>query len=202
MFTTRFDNLIAVTNGVSLESHDSIQKEINQNFPVTVSMGVGSAISPYQAQVQATLSLQRVGSSRSAKRKGALMGSCVRKPDKDWVQIAHMDINHSTLITDSEPIYNTHLLFQRAHISLMSSLLKRDALVFYMGGDNLIALSNGLGGTEINAVLSELKAEHGLEMKAGVGAAHTADRAAYLASEGLHEIRKGGNKSPIVVKTA
>ena len=165
-------------------------------------MAVGAAANAYQAQVQATLSLQRVGSSQSAQRQGALVGSCVEKPDEDWVQLAHMDINHSTLITDSEPIYDTHFLLQRAHLSLMPVLLRRNALVFYVGGDNLMAPSNGLSVSELERVLSEVKADLGLELKAGVGAAPNAEQAARLASEGLHEIRKGKSKPSIVFKSA
>ena len=165
-------------------------------------MSVGAASTPYQAQVQATLCLQRVGSSQSAERKEALVGTCVSYPDQDWVQITHMDINHSSLITDSEPIYDTHLLIQRAHLSLIPIFLRRNALVFYMGGDNIMALSNGLEVSEISSVLSDVKVEMGLELKAGVGAAHSAEMAARLASEGLHEIRKVRNKSSIIFKSA
>lgn len=202
VFPTRFDNLLAITNGISMEEHREIQRLINQKFPVTVSMSVGAAATPYQAQVQATLCLQRVGSSQSAERRSALVGSPVCYPDQDWVQIAHMDINHSTLITDSEPIYDTHFLLQRAHLSLIQMFLRRNALVFYMGGDNIMALSNGLEVSEIAEVLAEVKAEMGLELKAGVGAAPNAEKAARLASEGLHEIRKNRNKSTIIFKSA
>ncbi|MGC8817208.1 MAG: GTP cyclohydrolase IIa [Candidatus Hadarchaeum sp.] len=202
VFPTRFDNLIAVTNGISMEEHREIQKVVNEKFPVTVSMSIGAAATPYQAQVLATLCLQRVGSSQSAERKSALVGSCVSYPDQDWVQIAHMDINHSTLITDSEPIYDTHVLLQRAHLVLVQKFLRCNALVFYMGGDNIMALSNGLEVSEISDVLAEVKAEMGLELKAGVGAAPTAERAAQLASEGLHEIRKNRHKSTIILKRA
>jgi len=202
VFPARYDNLIAVTNGVSFEDHFLIQQEIRKKFPVTVSMSVGAATTPYQAQIQATLCLQRVGSSQSEKRKEALVGSCVTKPDEDWVQLAHMDINHSANITDSEPIYDTYFLLKRAHLSLIPPLLRRNALVFYMGGDNLIAPSNGLSVSELRKVLSEVKAGLGVELKAGVGAAHTAELAARLASEGLHEIRKGKGESSIVFKSA
>jgi hypothetical protein len=84
-----------------------------------------------------------------------------------------MDINHSSLITDSEPIYDTHLLIQRAHLSLIPIFLRRNALVFYMGGDKyaerwagriddvavwdsalprgaVVALARGMGNPSIN----------------------------------------------------
>lgn len=202
VFHTRQDNMLAVTNGIPMEDHRDIQAGVNEKFPVTVSMSIGAASTPYQAQVQATLCLQRVGGSQSAERVRALVGSPVSYPDQDWVQIAHMDINHSSLLTDSEPIYDTHLLIQRALLSLMPIFLRRNALVFYMGGDNIMALSNGLEVSEISTMLSDVKAEMGLELKAGVGAARNAETAAKLASEGLHEIRMVRDRPTIIFKSA
>jgi GTP cyclohydrolase IIa len=201
VFQTRFDNMLAITNGIDLDAHRGIQKGINSKFPVTVSMGIGAAATPYEAQMSATMALQHAGSSRSAKRRGALVGSCVGKPDEDWVQIAHMDVNHSAILTDSEPIYNTHLLLQRTYLSLMSALLRRNALVFYTGGDNFMAPSNGLDANELSTVFSEVKRELGVELKAGVGGAPNAEAAARLASEGLHDVRRRQAKGPIVFKT-
>ncbi len=201
VFQTRFDNMLAITNGIGLDAHRRIQKDINSKFPVTVSMGIGAAETPYEAQMSATLALQRAGSSRSEKRRGALVGSCIDKPDEGWVQIAHMDVNHSAILTDSGPIYDTHLLLQRTHLSLMSALLRRNALVFYTGGDNFMAPSNGLNVNELSTVFSEVKRELGVELKAGVGGASNAEAAARLASEGLHDIRKRQAKGPIVFKT-
>jgi GTP cyclohydrolase IIa len=202
IFPTRFDNMVAITNGISLEEHQNILQSVNGKFPVSVSMGIGAAATPYDAQVNATLALQRAGGSRSAERKGVLVGRGVGELDEDWVQIAHMDVNHSTLITDSEPIYDTHFLLQRTHVALMSSLIKRRALVFYTGGDNFMAPSNGLNPHELAEVFFEVKKELGFGLKAGVGAARTAEEAAQLASEGLHEIRKGVAREPIVYKTS
>lgn len=202
IFTTRFDNMLAITNGISLDEHRAIQRAVNEKFPVTVSMSIGAASTPYEAQVQATLALQRAGGSRSAERRGVLVGSSVDEQDGNWVQIAHIDVNHSALITDSQPIYDTHLILQKTYLALMSSLLRRKALVFYTGGDNFMAPSNGLDARELVDVFSEVKRQLGFGLKAGVGAAQTAEEAAHLANEGLHEIRDGRAKESIVYKTS
>jgi GTP cyclohydrolase IIa len=201
VFCTRFDNVIAVTNGIGVEDHGRILREINSGFPVTVSMGIGSAETAYGAQVEATLALQRAGGSRSESRRGVLVGSPVAAPDEDWVQIAHIDVNHSTLITDSEPIYDTHLLLQRTYMALASSLYRKKSLVFYTGGDNFMALSNGVDLRGIEETFAEVKRQVGFGLKAGVGAARTAEAAARLASEGLHEIRGGLANGQLVFKS-
>ncbi|MEW6592829.1 MAG: GTP cyclohydrolase IIa [Candidatus Hadarchaeota archaeon] len=197
VFSTRLDNFLAITNGVSLQAHKEIMDAVNGKFPVSVSIGVGAAETPYKAQVLATLALQKAGSSRSPDRKGALAGDDVRGQDEDLVQIAHMDVNHSTLFTDSEPIYDTHLLLQRTNLALMTALAGKDALVFYTGGDNFMAASNGVGPDDLAKVFSKVKQELGIELKAGVGIARTAAKAAQLASEELHQIRKGNSKGNI-----
>jgi GTP cyclohydrolase IIa len=198
VFPTRFDNMVAVTNGVSLSQHEEIQDAIDRKFPVTVSMGIGAAQVAYDAQVNATLALQAAGSSQSSNRRNVLVGGPVEEPDEDWVQIAHMDINHSTLFTDTRPIYDTHFLIQRTYLALMKSLLKRKALVFYTGGDNFMAPSNGLNLEDLVASFTELKREVGVELKAGVGAAPTAEEATHKASENLHKIRKGEVKESVL----
>ena len=40
-FFTRFDNMVAITNGMDLEDHARIQESIRNRYPVTISLGVG-----------------------------------------------------------------------------------------------------------------------------------------------------------------
>lgn len=202
VFPTRFDNFLAITNGISLDGHKEILRAVNEKSPVTVSMGVGAAQTPYKAQVHATVALQKAGSSQSPKRKGALVGAPAEKSTDEWVQIAHIDVNHSALFTDSKPIYETHILIQRTHLALMSALLEKDALVFYTGGDNFMAASNGVGAEDLARIFLKVKQELGVELKAGVGGARTAVKAAQLASEELHNIRKGKARGSISFREA
>jgi GTP cyclohydrolase IIa len=202
VFQMRSDNMLAISNGISLEEHREIMERINSNFPVTVSMAVGTGETPYKAQLEATLALQKMGSSRQEKRKAVLAGTPLKPPDEDFVQISHLDLNHSSLLTDTFPIYDTHLLLQKSHLHLMERLNRRDALVFYMGGDNFISVCNGLEKEEFLRILAEVKQLLGLEFKAGMGLAKDGETAAKLAAEGLHEIRTGKSPGPLVVKAS
>ena len=200
VFCTRFDNMLAISNGISLDEHRAIQESIHTRYPVTISMGVGAADTPHEAQKLATQALQRVGSSRSAKRRGVLVGQPVSARDEDWVQITHMDVNHASAMTDEKPIYDTHELLQHVYLALMKAMSRHKALVFYTGGDNFMAPSNGLGEKELQLVMDEVEQALGIKLKAGVGRGRTAEEAARLASEGLHEIRSGKAKKAIVFK--
>lgn len=70
MFFTRFDNMLAVTNGMDLEDHRKIQKSIGNRYPITVSMGVGAAETPYDAQRNASrlFRVMEVPSQRRGRR--------------------------------------------------------------------------------------------------------------------------------------
>lgn len=201
-FLTRFDNTLAVSNGLSMEDHIEIQERIRENYPVTVSFGVACAANPYDAQKIASKSLQDAGSSQSEDRSEELKGETLDFPEESLVQIAHIDIDSVSSFTDDEPIYDTHHLIQKVHLSLSESLTTLNGLVFYTGGDNFMAPSNGLSLEDILEVLEEVEEDTGIKLKAGVGRSSNAVESAYLASEGLHDIRDGKTDKKVVLKNA
>ncbi len=199
-FITRYDNTIAVSNGLTLDDHLKIQGRIRENYPVTVSFGLGNAETAYEAQRLASEALQNTGSSQSSERCEEVNGDYLEFPNESFVQISHIDINHVTGFTDVDPIYDTHHLIQEVHLCLSDALVSKGALVFYTGGDNFMAPSNGLKKEEILEILSKVEEETGIELKAGVGRSTNAVEAAYLASESLHAIRDGKTKDEVFVK--
>lgn len=190
-FLGRFDNTLIVSNGIGLEGHREIQKTLGREYPVTLSFGIGVGEGAYEAQRIASEALQREGSSQSPERKEVIAGDPINSTEDGKVQIAHIDVNRATEITDEEPIYDTHHLMQEVYIALSDSFSSRGSLVFYTGGDNFMAPSNGLSKSDITEAIFEVEEETGVELKAGVGQAPLAVDAAYLASEGLHAIRDG-----------
>ena len=94
VFFTRFDNLLAVTNGIDEEDHLRIQRSIRNRYPITISMGVGAAETPHEAQKLATIALQKEGGAQSSKRKEILaIDSLAPADENNLVQAAHIDIN-------------------------------------------------------------------------------------------------------------
>ena len=41
VFPARFDNMLAVTNGVTAKAHREIQQKINEKYHLTLSIGIG-----------------------------------------------------------------------------------------------------------------------------------------------------------------
>lgn len=192
VFFTRFDNMLAITNNISIEEHARIQRSIRNRFPITVSMGIGVAETPYEAQKKATIALQSNGGAQSEARKEVLCSDGLVTKDNSFVQVAHIDINSITdTLTDIEPAYDTSFIVNKVQHYLMKKLIDEGALLFFIGGDNFMSPCNGMSLDDIERVIDEVKEETGIDLKAGVGQAVTPEGATDLADIALEEIRAG-----------
>lgn len=196
VFYTRFDNLLAVTNGLNAEDHLRIQRSIRNRYPITISMGVGAAETPHEAQKLATIALQKEGGAQSSDRKEILAIDSMVEDDKDsYVQMAHIDINSVTeTLTDIESAFDTSFMVNKTQHYLMTKLVKRGALLFFIGGDNFMSPCNGLSEQDIEDILVDIDNEIGIGLKAGIGRSDNAEDAAYMADIGLEEIRDKNNE--------
>ena len=201
VFFTRFDNLLAVTNGLNEEDHMRIQRSIRNRYPITISMGVGAAETAHEAQRLATIALQKEGGARSSGRKEILaINNLIENPEDSFVQAAHIDINSVTeTLTDIESAFDTSFMVNKAQHYLMTKLREKGALLFFIGGDNFMSPCNGLSEDDLTQILIDIKEEIGIGLKAGIGRADNMEDAAYMADIGLEIIREGNNKDWIHV---
>ena len=195
-FWTRGDNMFAATNGLSLEDHRRIIDSLNRRYPVTVSMAIAAAKTPIEAQKKASEALSEAGSAKNAGRVGVLKEAGLTK---DKVQIAHFDINNITERTDTD-VYDSYREVTETLLELVRQLEKKNAMVFFMAGDNYISVCNGLAKKDIEDVLQIVEEKAGVKLKAGVGLADSAEEATQLASMGLKEIRSGKAREHVVFK--
>ena len=169
VFFTRFDNLLAISNGLDEEDHLRIQRSIRNRYPITVSMGVGAAETPHEAQKLATIALQKAGSAQSGERKEILAVDSLVSEEDSFVQAAHIDINSVTeTLTDIESAFDTSFMVNKAQHYLMTKLIKKGALLFFIGGDNFMSPCNGLSEQEIEDIMVEIDEEIGIKLKAVV----------------------------------
>ena len=201
VFFTRFDNLLAVTNGLNEEDHMRIQRSIRNRYPITISMGVGAAETAHEAQRLATIALQKEGGAQSSGRKEILaINNLIEDPEDSFVQAAHIDINSVTeTLTDIESAFDTSFMVNKAQHYLMTKLREKGALLFFIGGDNFMSPCNGLSEDDLTQILKEIDEEIGIGLKAGIGRADNMEDAAYMADIGVEIIRAGNNKDWIHV---
>ena len=147
VFFTRFDNMIAVSNGVDLDDHALIQESVANRYPVTMSLSVATGTTPAEALGTATEQLQAAGSAQDEHRREILKGRVVDeefRTDED-VQIAHFDVNDATeKYTDQLNEFDTFIQIEQGYAELMRHMRRaHDSLAFFVGGDNVIVSGAG-----------------------------------------------------------
>ncbi|WP_396612883.1 GTP cyclohydrolase III [Haloferax sp. S1W] len=196
VFFTRFDNMVAITNGMDRDDHELLQESIANRYPVTLSLGIGVDHNPAVALERATDVVQRAGSAQDHERREVLSGETLaaeNRADSD-VQIAHFDVNDATgKYTDRLNEFDTFIHIEQGYASLMRYLrTEYGALSFFVGGDNIIAVTPDLTASQYRAAIDHVEAEAGVELKVGVGTASNAHEAGFAAKHALEDCRHLG----------
>jgi GTP cyclohydrolase IIa len=192
-FFTRFDNMVAVTNGLDEDDHRLLQESTGNRYPVTVSLGIGVDANPAVALEQATEGLQRVGSAQDGDRREVLTGTPIADGSDD-VAIAHFDVNDATeKYTDQLNEFDSFIEIEQGYAALMRYLREEyGGLSFFVGGDNIIAVTPEMDAAAYQDAIEHVQASVGVELKVGVGQGETAHEAGMAAKHALEECRHRG----------
>ncbi len=194
VFFTRFDNMVAVTNGLDRPDHALIQESIGNRFPVTVSLSIAVDASPAAALGVATNQLQNAGSAQDHSRREILRGEPLPPGDQreDDVQIAHFDVNDATgKYTDQLNEFDSFINIEQGYAELMRYMRKaHNSLSFFVGGDNIIAVCERMGRDGYIDAITHVNDTVGVELKVGVGRAATAQAAGMAAKHALETCRE------------
>ncbi|MEM2760713.1 MAG: GTP cyclohydrolase IIa [Nitrososphaerales archaeon] len=183
-FFNRFDEMFAVTNGISLEEHVEILKELQKLYDLDISITIGNGATPYEAHLDAHM--QR-NENETMYAEFKVFGKA--KGD-DYVQIMHVDVDGSTSKVSARLTpYEISSLIANLHAKLSSKFMEKGALTFFLGGDNFMIVANGLKRNEISAILGEITNGMDVKLKCGIGKAVTARKAAEMATRALDTIR-------------
>jgi len=196
VFFTRFDNMVAITNGVDAEDHARIQESVRNRYPVTVSLSIDSGPSPAAALGHATARLQEEGSAQDESRTDLLLGAPLENSERsdDDVQIAHFDVNDATgEYTDELDAFSTFIHIEQAYASLMRHMHdEHESLSFFVGGDNVIAVCPELDESEYRDAITAVRDDTDVDLKVGVGQGATAHDAGMSAKHALEICREDG----------
>jgi len=198
VFYTRFDNMIAVTNGTDRDGHARIQESVANRYPVTVSMGIAVDSSPVRALGRATTSVQEAGSAQDDNRTEILRGEPLAsdaRTDHD-VQIAHFDVVDATgKYTDRMNAFDTYIRIQESALALMRHMrAEHDALSFFVGGDNIISVCPDLDESAFEETIDRMRDTADVELQVGVGSGRSPHDAGMAAKHALEVCRHDGTR--------
>lgn len=197
IFFSRFDNMIAVTNGLDRDAHALIQESVSNRFPVTVSLGLAADEYPIEALGTATSSLQDAGSAQDSTRREILRGEPLAESEREEtdVQIAHFDVNDATnRYTDQLNEFDTFIHIEQGYAELMRYMrMAHDSISFFVGGDNVISVCSSLEREEYRDAIEHVNGTVGVDLKVGVGRDQTPQHAGMAAKHALEKCRKRGS---------
>ncbi|ADJ16385.1 GTP cyclohydrolase III [Halalkalicoccus jeotgali] len=198
VFFARFDNMIAVTNGLDWADHELIQESIANRYPVSVSMGIGTGTTPQEALAEATGVLQTAGSAQDGTRTEILGGDVLDEDERaaKGVQVAHFDVIDVTgTYTDRVDAFETFIAIEQGYAALMRYMYgQHDSLSFFVGGDNVIAVCPDLPASAYEDAIVHVSGEVGVDLQVGVGRGASAHDAGMAAKHALEECRHNGTR--------
>ena len=194
VFFTRFDNMLAVTNGVDGDAHANLQESIGNRYPVSVSLGTAVAERPIDALEAANRRLQTEGSAQDDGRREVLAGEYLTETTSSDLQIAHFDVVNATgKYTDRLNEFDTFINIEQAYASLMQYLREsHGALSFFVGGDNVIAVCPEIDEREFSAAVDHVADDVDVDLQVGVGRGASAHDAGFAAKHALEACRDDG----------
>jgi len=192
VFFTRFDNMIAVTNGVDAATLEAVQETIGNRYPVTVSLSTATGASPSGALSTATTRLQEAGGAQEAGRTEVLTGDPVAESGPEALQIAHFDVVDATgRYTDRLDAFSSFARIERTYLELLEHMHREhESLTFFVGGDNAIAACPGLDRADFRDAVEAVGAAADVDLRVGVGRGSVARDAGMAAKHALEEARE------------
>ncbi|WP_137290043.1 GTP cyclohydrolase III [Natronorubrum halophilum] len=197
-FFTRFDNMIAVTNGLDLADHALLQESVGNRYPVTLSFGVATDASPVRALADATKYVQDAGSAQDKNRQECLEGRVLEDDHRtdDDVQIAHFDVINATgQYTDELNAFDTFIEIEQGYAELMRHMrYAHESLSFFVGGDNIIVVCPDLTEADYEEAVSHVEEAVDVELQVGAGRGTSAHDAGFAAKHALESCRANGTR--------
>jgi GTP cyclohydrolase IIa len=185
VFFNRFDEYFAITNGLGANDHLHIQHELTKlydNMPMSMTIGAGKTAFEANLNAYRTRKEERMLDSNAR-----IFGSV--HPQADVAQIMHIDIDSSAKVGNRLSPYELTLLVMKIYSRLAEEFLKHNSLAFFLGGDNVMVISNGMTKEQTDEVLKRVTAGNDIKLNCGIGIGRTGRRAAEAATKALDTIR-------------
>ena len=200
VFLNRSDEFFAITNGLSLDDHIEIQKKLESLFDLKLSMAIGFAKNPFDANLKAHEGKKsQVFLNKEYNIYGFLNGK-----EDEMVTILHLDVENLTSRLKSISPYEISSYIFQLYSKMSEFFLNKKAMTFFLGGDNFMVVTNENGKKIAREFLDTLKKDQRIILNCGIGTGTSAREAAKLSTKSLdiiREIRDSGKEKPEIYES-
>ena len=197
VFLNRADEFFVVSNALDLEDHIQIQKILEKLFKVRLTISIGYANSPFEANLKAYKGKQN---KVVLNTEHNIFGFVYDKSDSK-VSIMHLDVDDLTSTRKTNSPYEISSIIFKLYSKMSKFFLEKNSLTFFMGGDNFMVVSTKEAKESVKDFINFIKDEDKILLNCGIGNADTGREAVKLATKSLdtiREIRDSGKEKPEV----
>ena len=196
VYFNRFDELIAISNGLSIEDHLSIEREINDMYnDVNLSMCIGTGATALDANIAAFHSrknnslIERSKLVYANQQIQAVYGNSTKSTTDMFAQVLHIDIDNSTKVSNVLSPFEITTKIMMLFSKLINLFIEQKSMTFFLGGDNFMVISNTVSKEKVSQITRRIYEDNKINLNCGIGLAHTGRKAVQAATEALDTIR-------------
>ena len=197
VFLNRADEFFVVSNGLELEDHIQIQKTLENNFDIRLTISIGYADSPFDANLKA---YEGKKNEIILNKEHNIFGFVNGKTDPQ-VSIMHLDVDDLSSRRKTDSPYGISSIIFELYSKMSKFFLEKKSLTFFMGGDNFMVVASKDAKNSVQNFIDMIKSQDDVSLNCGIGNAHTSREAVKLATKSLdtiREIRDSGKEKPDV----
>ena len=197
VFLNRADEFFVVSNGLNLQDHIIIQKNIKEKFNINLSISIGFGDSPFEANLKA---YEGKKNQIFLDKENNIFGFLSDDMEKN-VTIMHFDVEDLTSKRKSLSPFEISLIIFDLYSKMMKFFSKSNSLTFFMGGDNFMVISDQNATNNAQNFIDLVKKQDEIILNCGIGTGKPSRDAARLAPKSLdtiREIRDAGKEKPEV----
>ena len=195
VFLNRADEFFVVSNGLELDDHIQIQKNLENLFDIRLHISIGYGDSPFDANLKA---YEGKKNKIILNAEHNIFGFVSGKSDSQ-VSIMHLDVDDLTSRRETDSPYEISSIIFELYSKMSKFFLEKNSLTFFMGGDNFMVVSNDDAKKSVQDFINIVKNEDKIFLNCGIGNAFTGREAVKLATKSLdtiREIRDSGKEKP------
>src|ERR1041384_2319527 len=196
LYFNRFDELIAITNGLSIDDHLFIEQEINEMYKgIEISMTIGIGETPLDANIAAHSSRKNNNLIKKSKLVYAseqtqlMYNNSENLPMDMFAQVLHIDVDNSTKVSNMLSPYEITARIMALFSMIIEMFIEQKSMTFFLGGDNFMVISNTVSKEKVAEIIKKIKDSQNIKLNCGIGVARTGRKAVQAATEALDTIR-------------
>jgi GTP cyclohydrolase IIa len=196
LYFNRFDELIAITNGLSIDDHLFIEQEINEMYKgIEISMTIGIGETPLDANIAAHSSRKNNNLIKKSKLVYAseqtqlMYNNSENLPMDMFAQVLHIDVDNSTKVSNMLSPYEITARIMALFSMIIEMFIEQKSMTFFLGGDNFMVISNTVSKEKVAEIIKKIQDSQNIKLNCGIGKAATGRKAVQAATEALDKIR-------------